>query len=1802
MDDSENGGRDAGTVAYDLRKEKRIRGGQRGATTRLLNRGAELLAGDVVDAVEVEHVKTSLQGKVTVLKALDEAILNGMGEDEDIEREIDDADRLQCDVLLCIAKLKAAVVQSNVEESQSAAVPVPVVLSPVLAAAPTASSSSHSVTRATNESLAEDSTHQSVSTPEGYSTPQLEVQLQLTGDRNESKAVSGTRLADPLESQANPDSAQVPREPIDECTIHAIREGLSEAHEKAGSPGIMVPFAPMTRSMSVASNHEEAMSYNLRLPKLKLRSYDGNLAEWTTFWDMFTTSVHNNPKIATIDKFSYLKSVLEGPAARAVETLTTSAANYARAVEKLTHRFGNKQLLINRHMDILSNLRPVKECHDLSGLRHMYDEIEGQIGSLRALGVSPDSYGSLLSSNLMAKLPEELTLAVSRDVKGDEWHLDKLMEVFSGELEARERAAHAAGTGRASATRTTTPKRTLPTAAALPATAQPTCSYCNKGHGSASCTVVTDVSARRAILRKSGRCYVCLRKGHMVRDCRSQSRCHRCQRRHHSSICEAGTATATTAQAEPGSSSVNFVCSVTAEEPVLLQTALVTAANPNSDDTSRLRLLFDTGSQLSFITEKAAQAMNLTASGTTAASICSFGGSEDIDHHISTVQVNLRTDNGSVVPISLLVRPKITMPLQNQDVKAQCNVPHLRHLKLADPLADGRALEVDVLIGLDNYWTLVTSEVRQGDTGPTAVNTLFGWMLSGPSDQCSSAQCNQVVVHLVNASLQQEKKIKPSADTDVNLSSQLQEFWNIESLGIQERSVHDEFLDTVKFNGERYEVSLPWRQTHEVLPDNYDLSLRRFHSQFKKLKKNPQLLNEYDAIITDQLAKGVIEEVKDAGCVQLGRVHYLPHHAVVRRDKDTTKVRVVYDASAKSIGPSLNECLHAGPPMTEKILDILLRFRASPVALSADIEKAFLMINIKEEDRDVLRFFWVRNTSQETPEIVVYRFTRVVFGVASSPFLLNATLKVHIEQRAAGDASFVRDLLRALYVDDMNGGEKDADSALVYFMKARRHLAHGGFNLRKMVTNSADLRKRVADIDPAILKPEQEDNVEHRVLGVRWNYVNDTLDIDLDEAARTGRSKGQVTKRKVVQTSASCFDPLGLLSPAILRMKIFFQQLCKNGHDWDEPLPETRVAEWNAITGDLQNCKVSVPRCYHPDPAATWSLHGFCDASTKAYAAVVYLVKRNGDGIHTRFVAAKTRVAPLKEVSIPRLELLAAVILARLITTVRLALEGQLKIDDMVCWSDSLVALYWITNPGHKEWKQFVSNRVNGIHGLVPGMKWRYCPTDQNPADVASRGTSCMNLMADERWLNGPTAFLAEWSNSDCPDNSVEDPPAICLEEEKSKKKEQQPKPVTVSAATVNSPAEDIGNVIDSNVFGTYTRLIRVTATMLLAVDRMKKRSDSKTPMTAHLRRAEELWILAAQKSIKSDAKLTKTVKQLDVREEESGVLRCGGRLQNALISEGAKYPILLPTEHHVTNLIIMDCHQRMMHGGSKATLADVREKFWIVRGRQVVKKLIGRCVICRRHKGKPLRGPLAPPLPPFRIQQAPAFQNIGLDNAGPLFVNGSEKVWILLFTCCVTRAIHLELVESLSTDAFLRAMRRFTARRGVPSFIVSDNAQTFKAASKFLNRVGQQTIQWSFNLPRAPWWGGVFERLIRSVKRCLRKVVGGARLTRDELNTVITEVEMVINARPLGYVGMTSDDMEPPLTPSHLLHGRRISQMAEEPVVGGSADNAGRISSRIWHFQRLSRAEGAESRAECGRLWQGEQTCRSTCVHAHVL
>ena len=215
--------------------------------------------------------------------------------------------------------------------------------------------------------------------------------------------------------------------------------------------------------------------------------------------------------------------------------------------------------------------------------------------------------------------------------------------------------------------------------------------------------------------------------------------------------------------------------------------------------------------------------------------------------------------------------------------------------------------------------------------------------------------------------------------------------------------------------GGRYEVSLPWRECHDPLPDNYNLSRRRLYGLVRRLKQTPVILREYDAILHEQLDKGIIERVEDSDETP-GMIHYLPHHAVIRQDKETTKVRVVYDASARSNGPSLNDCLHTGPKFNQKILEILLRFQSYPIALVADIEKAFLMISVTPKDRDVLRFLWIDDPSSSEPRIVTLRFTRVVFGVSPSPFLLNATIKCHVEKYLSSHPELVKTLMQSIYV------------------------------------------------------------------------------------------------------------------------------------------------------------------------------------------------------------------------------------------------------------------------------------------------------------------------------------------------------------------------------------------------------------------------------------------------------------------------------------------------------------------------------------------------------------------------------------------------------------------------------------------------------------------------------------------------------------------------------------------------------------------------------------------------------------------
>ena len=1642
----------------------------------------------------------------------------------------------------------------------------------------------------------------------------------------------------------------------------SFREGIHAAmikiEEHCTVPAAALPAAatrsqetrPETSGMTSPSNGSR-----VKLPKLSIRPFNGEITSWTTFWDSYDSAIHQNPALSDIDKFNYLKSLVERTAHEAIAGLALTADNYQEAISTLKKRFGDKQRIIDKHMDTLLHIEAVTSQYNLKGLRRMYDLMESQIRGLRSLGVSSESYGSLLSSVLLSKLPQELRLIVARHTSDSDRNLDNLMKAMESEIEVRERATtDSTQPGRK-------PSKEQPTAATLLSrSVGPSCCYCQQGHPSSGCQVVTQTDTRKQILRRTGRCFICLRRGHISRECRSTMKCTKCGNRHHTSIClkdsphaephlpssrptgglpVQGTSTSTSsrpglnsdAAVYPTSSNITLYANL--DKAILLQTAQAPVCNPTMPNAlMRVRIVFDTGSQRSYVSHRIRDALSLTPEGEQHMSIATFGSCRRDPQLCEVVQICVRLRDGQDKLLKVFTVPLICEPLSCQPITLcaeQCE--HLSHLELAD-CSEGQApMDVDMLIGADYYWEFTTGKTRRGKGGPTAIHTRIGWVLSGP------APCLDSSTSLMTSTL--------FVTQEGRLDEQLRSFWELESLGVLEgeQSVYEKFTDMIQFKDGRYEVSLPWKDQHPTLPDNYQLSLKRLHSLLHRLRQDPALLQEYGSIIEKQIRQGIVEVVDHPELLEARRVHYLPHHAVVRRDKETTRLRIVYDASARSDGPSLNDCLYTGPRFNQRVMDILLRFRLHRVALTADIEKAFLMVSVSKEDCDVLRFLWIRDGSEEP---TVLRFTRVVFGISSSPFLLNATIKHHLDQFSSNQPELVQMLLRSIYVDDVVTGADDEDRAYSLYVESKDMLARGGFNLRKFATNSSRLQQKIDEEESALthVEPNTEPgglgdsdetyakstlgftqvarSGEQKVLGVQWDVETDKLKLDLSGVARLVQNL-EPTKRNVVSVVGRIYDPLGFLSPVTIMFKMFFQELCESEVGWDQPLTENLLVKWRTLTSGLQEAQpISIPR-YHfrglHSEAESYRLCGFCDASTRAYAAVVYLVTRTSEADHlVEFVAAKTRVAPLKAQTVPRLELLSALLLARLVKNLTHSLEPALSLTPPRCFTDSQVTLCWIRGQD-KEWRQFVQNRVLEVRKLTPVDSWRHCSGSDNPADLPSRGLAPLDLSVSELWRNGPS-WLA---HGEIEGNAQElTPTEECLAEMKTKCRGQVSLLVTEKSIRLEE-------LISCHNYSTLRRLLAVTAFVLRYVRVLKfkaKLSIVEGPRSLVLEadevaKAEVLWVIESQSQLTKDKDFGTWKKQFGLFLDHEGMWRCGGRLTNADLPYSTRYPVLLPRKYHFTILIVKSAHGRVLHNGVKETLSELRSRYWIVKGRSLVKSIIHQCVVCRRFDGRACCTPPPPPLPTFRVREEPPFTYSGVDFAGPLYVRAtgareSTKVWVCLYTCCIVRAVHLDLVPDLTAPAFIRSFKRFTARRGLPRKVISDNGKTFKAASKIIHAVMSHEsvqqyllgigVEWAFNLPKAPWWGGVFERLIKSTKRCLKKMIGQAKLTYDELLTAVIEVEMILNSRPLSYV--SADDMEEPLTPSHLMIGRRVSSLpdnlchAEEdsdeeitPALLGK--RARHLNKTLNQFWRRWRREYLLELRECHRHNTGDPKATSVSV-----
>ena len=1217
-----------------------------------------------------------------------------------------------------------------------------------------------------------------------------------------------------------------------------------------------------------------------------------------------------------------------------------------------------------------------------------------------------------------------------------------------------------------------------------------------------------------------------------------------------------------------------------------MQTATAEVVRPDNDNHPlSVRLVFDSCSQRSYMTQNLKDKLRLPVIGRESLLIKTFGESDARLRTCEVVQVGIKTMCDAVVYIQAYVVPVICGPLTQQPTElAQSSYEHLHDLTLADRCV-GEDLPISILIGADYYWSLVEGTIVRGAPWePVALSTKLGYVLSGPttivSDNDNDNSVNLTATHVL--------KVEASVVSQDELASELGKFWDYESVGIRDEglSLYDKFVSEVEFTEGRYQVQLPFKEDHELLPDNFALCKSRLVSLLKRLQSKPEVLKHYDDVIRDQQKQGIVEPVEQGVNNGVGKVHYIPHHEVIRVDKDTTKLRIVYDASARSgkNSLSLTNCLYAGPPLSPLIYDILLRFRVHKTALIGDIEKAFLNVSVHPEDRDYLRFLWVDDVTSSHPNLQVYRFARVAFGVSSSPFLLNATIHHHFTS-ADISKKFAERVLKSLYVDDFVGGDDSDNSVFEMYENLKSSFKSGGFNMRKWVSNSEALQKRIEQSDSQSSQvpsksvkghPVQEEDqtfsssqfvtsknpstAKLKVLGVGWERQNDLLLLDLASPLETNNIC-PVTKRSILGTTSKLYDPLGLISPVIILLKIIFQSICKTRVGWDDPVDSFIHEQWLKLVQDARKVGVvQLKRHYFSNLSSrdlrSIQLHGFADASEKAYVAVVYLRFETATGtVFTQLVSSKTRVAPMNGETIPRLELLGALVMARLVNTVLKAFDGTLKVDSVFFWSDAQIVLWWIWGV-NREFKQFIQNRVVEIRRITKPTQWNYCPTESNPADICSRGLMTSKLITHQLWWSGPE-FLRkeeEWwpsltMNSVTVTNDDSDP---CLELKKESMKKQRDSTVVVNIASGEVTSEksvNLERIIPLEGFSSLQRLMRVTAYVLRFAFNLKRSRMKETLVDGDITHEEidqvrELWIKEVQKSVYNDKNFDQVKASLSLFTDDKGVLRCGGRLKNAPIPYDARFPILLPRCSRLTSLVIYDCHRKVLHNGVKDTLTELRSRFWVTKGRQTVKTAIGKCSTCKKIEGRSYAVPPPPPLPEFRVNDEFAFTRVGVDFAGPLYVkdvfskNGDvNKVYIALFTCAVTRAVHLELVPNLSAESFIRALARFKGRRGTPVLIVSDNGKTFKDSrvQAYCQRDG--TV-WKFNVEAAPWWGGFFERLVKSVKLSLKKVIRNARLNYEELSTVLVEVEAALNSRPLTYV---FDEMEEPLTPSHLIVGRRI-------------------------------------------------------------
>ncbi|XP_073713144.1 uncharacterized protein [Misgurnus anguillicaudatus] len=1518
-----------------------------------------------------------------------------------------------------------------------------------------------------------------------------------------------------------------------------------------------------------------------------MKVFNNDPIEYRSFITSFEHNIESKVELAK-DKLYYLEQYTSGQSRELVKTclFLNPERGFAKAKELLQEHFGNEYQISSAYINKALSWNPIR-AEDSRSLKSYALYLRGCLNAMKEIAYMDElnlaSNLKLLVSKLPYKLKERWRVEVCQFqestkrratfktlVEFIERQVKILTDPVFGDIQDPAQRAHIV---RPKQSMSVKPKFTNKSFTANATTVdvntslkqrnsasivqhKPYCLFCSGVHLLGSCSWFkrkrhTD---KISFLKERGICFACLVTGHISKDCTQQHSCTICERPHptilHIGKVEQnkGAETSIDVDVEPKKVNTGQVsleaCSHTGagEEQCLMSIVPVKVKLNKGNTVIHTYAFLDPGSSATFCTDKLMHQLNVQGKRTNIL-LRTMGQERTVSTNVITgLEVSGLHNNVFLTLPETYTQAKIPVSKGNiPNQSALSKWPYLRDIQIYTIDAD-----IDLLIGTNapkamEPWQIVNSE---GD-GPYAMRTLLGWIVNGPlgtkaNDVMPSHSVNRISVHNLHEML--------IAQYNMDFSERLSE--EVKEMSIEDRrflKIADESATIV--NG-HYSIKLPFRKDNTMLPNNRCIAEQRLQSLKKKFNRNPSFKLGYVTFMTDMISSGYAEKVPEAQPTREGKVWYLPHHGVYHPKKG--KLRIVFDCGASLCGKSLNAELLKGPDLTNSLIGVLNRFRQEPIGLMADITAMFHQVKVPVSDSDFLRFLWWPEGDVSQPP-VEYRMTVHLFGATSSPSCASYALR-----RTAED----------------NRKHFRLEEAVHLIADVKSICQRGGFNLSKWATNSREVLSLIPVEDRAKeimdLNLDKDKLPTERALGLQWCIETDNFTFNVQLKSQP------LTRRGMLSMVCSIYDPLGFLTPFTLTAKFLLQKLCKLNLGWDEEAPLIIRDQWLKWTAGLtQITNFKVQRCFMSNefgPIKHAQLHHFADASDQGYGTVSYVrLVNDNNKVHVTFVMAKGRVAPLKGITIPRLELAATVLAVRMDKLLRSSL--QLHLDHSMFWTDSQSVLKYISNE-HTRFKTFVANRVAEIRDATKLSQWNYIDSNSNPADNATRGQSADKFLNNKRWLHGPDVLWKEKTeqqircfkeNSPLPLNDPEvkrmyTVNATCLKEENPTQKLityfSNWTKLLLAVAWYLKLKETLKSLVQKRKLNGSKILTRSRMKDLpdytvggqqISIEDLKKAEVAIVQFTQGQFFPNEIKMLTSKTP---ELKKKSTLYKLDPHVKDE-LIRVGGRLSKTTIGEERKFPVIIPKNSHVSTLILRHVHKTTGHGGRSHMLSELRKKYWIINANSAARKILTKCVVCRRYRAKVGEQKMSD-LPQERLQpDSPPFTNTGVDYFGPFQIKRGRalvKRYGVLFTCMTSRAVHIEMASFLDTSSCINAVRRFISRRGQVKHLQSDNGTNFVGAKKELQKafvaVNQDKIQktlkekginWTFNPPGASHHGGIWERLIRSIRQVLYSVLKQQTLDDEGLQTVLCEVEAILNSRPITTVSTDPQDLHP-LTPNDLL------------------------------------------------------------------